>query len=158
MNANVAWLSFFSPVGTLTAFAVNNRLAALEWGRAPAPEAGRLSVPLLDDVRHQLDAYFDGKRRDFDLPLAPAGGAFQRRVWDAMCEIPYGATRSYGDLADDLASSPRAVGTACGKNPIPIVIPCHRVLGAGGKLTGYSGGAGIETKAFLLRLEGISLV
>ena len=156
MNANVSWTSFPSPVGTLTVFAVNNRLTAIEWGRAPA--CPRNAVPLLEDVRRQLDQYFDGKRENFDLPLAPAGGDFQLSVWRAMCDIPYGATRTYGDLADALDNSARAVGTACGKNPIPIVIPCHRVVGAKGKLTGYSGGAGVETKAYLLRLEGNSLV
>jgi methylated-DNA-[protein]-cysteine S-methyltransferase len=156
MNANVAWLSFPSPVGALTAFAVNNRLAAIEWGRAPEPD--HAPTPLLTEVRRQLDQYFDAKRESFDLPLAPAGGDFQQAVWRAMCEIPYGATRTYGDLATALESSARAVGTACGKNPIPIVIPCHRVVGAKGKLTGYSGGAGVETKAYLLRLEGNSLV
>ena len=75
-----------------------------------------------------------------------------------MCDIPYGETRTYGDLADDLASSARAVGTACGKNPIPIIIPCHRVTGTGGQMTGYSGGAGVETKVQLLRLEGAQLL
>ncbi len=156
MNANVTWMSFPSAVGTLTAFAVNNHLAAVEWGRAPTPE--RTALPLLEEVRRQLDQYFDAKRETFDLPLAPAGGEFQLAVWRAMCEIPYGATQTYGDLADALKSSARAVGTACGKNPIPIIIPCHRVVGAKGRLTGYSGGAGVETKAFLLRLEGNSLV
>jgi len=158
MNANVTWTSFPSPVGTLTAFIINNQLSALEWGRAPEPETGRPALPLLGDVRRQLDDYFDGKREAFDLPLAPAGSDFQLAVWRAMSDIPYGETRTYSDLAAALSSSARAVGTACGKNPIPIIIPCHRVLGAGGKLTGYSGGAGTETKVQLLRLEGASLV
>lgn len=156
MNANVTWLSFSSPVGPLTAFAINNAIGVLEWGRAP--KADRPPATILEKVRDQLDSYFDGRRRHFDLPLAPAGSEFQRSVWRAMCDIPYGATRSYGEVAECLNSSARAVGTACGKNPIPIIIPCHRIVGAGGRLTGYSGGAGTETKAQLLRLEGISLI
>ncbi len=156
MNANVTWLSFPSPVGTLTAYSINASLAVLEWGRAPDPE--KPPSPLLEKVHDQMSAYFDGKRTTFDIPLAPVGSPFQQQVWQAMCAIPYGDTRTYGDLAEDLGSAARAVGTACGKNPIPIIIPCHRVVGANGRLTGYSGGAGTETKAQLLRLEGISLL
>ena len=156
MNANLTWISFPSPVGTLTAYAVNNTLSVLEWGRAP--ESNRQPSALLAHVREQLDAYFDGRLKVFDLPMTPAGTPHQRAVWDAMNAIPYGETRTYGDIAEDLDSSARAVGVACGKNPIPIIIPCHRVLGGGGKLTGYSGGAGTETKVQLLRLEGISLI
>ena len=156
MNATVTWLSFPSPVGTLTAFAVNNSLTVLEWGRAAQCE--KQPQPVLARARKQLDAYFDGKRKTFDLPLAPSGSRFQLNVWRAMDKIPYGKTRAYGDLASDLNSTARAVGAACGKNPIPIIVPCHRVLGANGQMTGYSGGAGIETKVQLLRLEGISLV
>jgi len=156
MNATVTWLSFPSPVGTLTVFAVNNSLVVLEWGRAAQCE--KQPQPVLARARKQLDAYFDGKRKTFDLPLAPSGSRFQLNVWRAMDKIPYGKTRAYGDLASDLNSAARAVGAACGKNPIPIIVPCHRVLGANGQMTGYSGGAGIETKVQLLRLEGISLV
>ena len=87
------------------------------------------------------------------LPLAPAGSPFEKRVWSAMQKIPYGETRCYGDLASDIRSAPRAVGGACGKNPIPIVIPCHRVLAKAG-LGGYSGAGGLDTKQALLRLEG----
>ena len=86
-------------------------------------------------------------------PLAPEGTDFQRKVWDAMCAIPYGETRAYGDLADDLSSSARAVGTACGRNPIPVIVPCHRVIGKSGALTGYTGAGGLATKQFLLVLE-----
>lgn len=101
-----------------------------------------------------MSAYFDGKLEKFNLPLAPAGTEFQRGVWQAMTQIPYGQTQTYGDLAADSGSLARAVGGACGKNPIPIIIPCHRVMGGGGKLTGFSGGAGPESKVFLLKLEG----
>ena len=152
MSADVNWLSIPSPVGTLTAFAADNALIALEWGK-PAPPA-QTPTELLEAARDQLNAYFDGKLTDFDLPLAPAGTDFQRRVWAEMAKIPYGQTRTYGELAADIDGVARAVGGACGKNPIPIILPCHRVMGGGGKLTGFSGGAGPESKVFLLKLEG----
>ncbi|HYD99646.1 MAG TPA: methylated-DNA--[protein]-cysteine S-methyltransferase [Alphaproteobacteria bacterium] len=106
-------------------------------------------------VRRQIEDYFAGRLRDFDLPLAPAGTPFQRRVWDALCAIPYGAAVSYGDLARSLGqpAAVRAVGRANGSNPICIVIPCHRVIGADRSLTGYGGG--LPMKEALLRLEGI---
>lgn len=159
MSATVSWLSFPSPVGTLSIFADGAALTVVEWGRAPEPPpAAEATRALLADARAQLDAYFDGKAIAFALPLAPAGNAFQQSVWQAMCAIPYGTTRTYGELAADLGSSARAVGTACGANPIPIIIPCHRVLGAGNRMTGYSGGAGVETKIQLLQLEGAALI
>jgi methylated-DNA-[protein]-cysteine S-methyltransferase len=104
-------------------------------------------------VRAQLAEYFAGRRRDFDLPLAPAGTPFQQRVWQALRAIPYGRTESYGALAARLGQpgAGRAVGLANGQNPIAIVIPCHRVIGAGGALTGYGGG--LERKRWLLALE-----
>ncbi|MDD9877713.1 MAG: methylated-DNA--[protein]-cysteine S-methyltransferase [Magnetovibrio sp.] len=152
MSADVNWLSFPSPVGTLTAFAVNHALVALEWGK-PEPSE-QTPTDLLQTVRDQMNAYFDGRLEKFNLPLSPAGTEFQRRVWTAMAEIPYGQTRTYGELADSIGGVARAVGGACGKNPIPIILPCHRVVGGGGKLTGFSGGAGPESKVFLLKLEG----
>jgi methylated-DNA-[protein]-cysteine S-methyltransferase len=105
------------------------------------------------DVVSQLAEYFDGKRREFDLPLAPEGTPFQQRVWRALLEIPYGETISYGELAARIGrrSASRAVGLANGSNPLPIVIPCHRVIGANGKLTGYGGGLPIKER--LLALE-----
>jgi len=105
-----------------------------------------------------LEAYFDGKLKTFDLPLHPAGTDFQRRVWFAMADIPYGETQTYGELAKTIGGVARAVGGACGKNPIPIILPCHRVMGGGGKLTGFSGGAGVESKIFLLKLEGAMIL
>lgn len=145
----MAHLSLHSPLGPLTLFEEAGAIVALDWGRAPAGAA----TPLLARAKEQLDAYFTGRLKAFDLPLRPAGTPFQKAVWDLMRAIPYGATRSYGELARDLNSAPRAVGGACGRNPIPILIPCHRVLGAGGRLGGYSGGAGVDTKRALLRLE-----
>ena len=110
-------------------------------------------TPLLSEAARQLDAYFAGGRTDFDLPLAAAGTVFDRRVWAAMRAIPYGETRTYGDLAHLTDSGPRAVGRACGRNPIPIIVPCHRILARGG-LGGYSGAGGLATKTRLLALEG----
>ena len=108
--------------------------------------------PALLAARRWLDAYFAGECPGVaDVPLAPRGTAFQRRVWDALLAIPYGETRTYGELAAALGSSPRAVGAAVGRNPISVIVPCHRVLGAGGSLTGYAGG--LARKRELLALE-----
>lgn len=142
-------LSIPSPVGPLTIEEQDDKIVAISWGNG---QAGNGS-PLLDEAARQLQAYFDGKLSHFDLPLAPAGSSFEKSVWAAMQRIPYGETRCYGDLASDIGSAPRAVGGACGKNPIPIVIPCHRVLAKGG-MGGYSGEGGLDTKRALLRLEG----
>ncbi len=145
----MAHLSMNSPLGSLTVFEERGALVAIEWGRAPDP----VPSPLLAEATDQLDAYFTGRLRAFDLPLRPAGTVFQRAVWALMGDIPYGATRTYGEFACTLGTAPRPVGGACGRNPIPIVIPCHRVVGAGGRMTGYSGGDGVATKRALLRLE-----
>ena len=115
----------------------------------PAEEVERR----IAEAARQLDDYFAGKLTVFDLPLRPAGTAFERSVWAAMQDIPYGETRCYGDLAAATHSAPRAVGRACGRNPIPIIIPCHRVLGKGW-MGGYSGAGGLKTKEALLTLEG----
>jgi methylated-DNA-[protein]-cysteine S-methyltransferase len=111
---------------------------------------------LLIEARRQFEDYFDGRRRDFDLPLKAAGSPFQKRVWTAMRDIPYGEVRYYGDLARQLGSGPRAIGGACGRNPLPVIVPCHRIIAADGSLGGYSGMHGLETKQFLLTLEGWS--
>lgn len=142
-----------SPLGALTIFedesVPGGAIVALEWGRADNTS----STPLLEKAKAQLNDYFDGKRTSFDLPLSPRGTPFQRSVWKQLSKIPFGAARTYGEVAKSVHSAPRAIGGACGKNPIPIIIPCHRVLGRGGKLTGYSGGGGIKSKQALLRLE-----
>jgi len=124
-------------------------MIAIRWGN----DAAGNGSPLLVEAARQLDAYFAGRLSVFDLPLRPAGSEFERRVWSAMQAIPFGKTRCYGELATAIGSAPRAVGGACGKNPIPIVIPCHRVLGKAG-LGGYSGSGGLKTKQTLLALEG----
>ncbi len=111
------------------------------------------SHPVLAEARQQLTAYFAGERQTFDLPLAPQGTEFQRRVWDALKAIPYGVTITYGELARRIGDpkASRAVGLANGSNPLSIIVPCHRVIGANGKLTGYGGG--VERKQALLALE-----
>jgi len=141
-------LSVPSPIGQLTIDEADDRIVAIRWGESP----GANGSSLLAEAARQLAAYFDGRLRDFDLPLAPHGTTFEGRVWAAMQAIPYGETRSYGELASVTGSAPRAVGRACGKNPIPIVIPCHRVLAKAG-LGGYSGDGGLATKQRLLTLE-----
>lgn len=112
---------------------------------------------LLQDAAAQLDAYFDKRLIDFDLALAPAATPFQSQVRAAMQAIPYGETLSYGAVAKSLNGSPRAVGQACGKNPVPIVVPCHRILAANGRIGGFSGGDGVPTKRMLLAHEAPNL-
>ena len=142
-----------SPLGPLTLFAEVNGIVALEFGNIPEER----SSPLLQEAISQLAAYFKGSLKHFDLPLRATGTDFQKAVWDLIVKIPYGATRSYGDLSRDLESAPRAVGGACGKNPIPIIVPCHRIRAANYKVGGFSGGDGTDTKVSLLRLEGVIL-
>lgn len=143
-------LSLHTPLGSLTLSEEDGAIVALDWGRGRDQEI----TPLLLRAREQLQDYFDGKRIVFDLPLAPHGTAFQRKVWDALCTIPAGQTRSYLDIARQVGCrAPRAIGQANGANPIPIIIPCHRVVAANGSLGGYSGGEGAATKRYLLDLE-----
>jgi len=140
-----------SPLGLLTVTEADGAITLLRWqGTAATPAP----TPLLAEAARQLAAYFDKHLRDFDLPLRPAGSPFQQAVWLAMCRIPAGATRSYGAIAAEVGAPARAVGGACGTNPIPIIIPCHRILATGGSLGGYSGQGGNATKLFLLALEG----
>ncbi|MGE0254754.1 MAG: methylated-DNA--[protein]-cysteine S-methyltransferase [Alphaproteobacteria bacterium] len=140
-----------SPFGPLTVTEEDGALTALDWqGGAPT----RPPTPLLDAALRQLHAYFLNERKDFELPVAPRGTPHDQAVWRAMCAIPWGETRTYGDVARDIGSSPRAVGGACGANPLPIIVPCHRILAAGGRLGGYSGAGGGATKRALLALEG----
>lgn len=142
-----------SPLGLLTIIELDGKIAALDYGRA-----GRDSpTPLLLAAAQQLDAYFYCSLKTFDLPLAPAGTAFQQSVWEEMLRIPYGRTSSYADMARELDSGPRAIGGACARNPIPIIIPCHRVLASGHRIGGYGGPGGLDTKRFLLQLEGVRL-
>jgi methylated-DNA-[protein]-cysteine S-methyltransferase len=143
-----------SPVGLLTLVSDGGSLISLHFEGWNPPVGAILGLdPVLAAAARQLDAYFDGHLRAFDLPLAPMGTPFQQRVWAALRDIPFGETRSYGQLAKAIAkpSAMRAVGAANGRNPIAIFVPCHRVIGADGSLTGFGGG--IERKKFLLSLE-----
>lgn len=142
-------LTIPSPLGPLTLTSSAGALTALDWRDGPAEG----SDPVLDEAAQQLATYFAGTRTDFDLPMRPAGTAFQQRVWELMSRIPYGQTMTYGTMARELGSAARAVGGACGRNPLPILIPCHRVVGGGGTSGGYSGLGGVETKAWLLGHE-----
>ena len=137
----------------LSLFEDDGNLVALEWGKT----ADKQPSPLLEEARRQLNAYFDGTLQDFDLPLAPEGTSFQRAVWDQLRRIPFGVAQTYANIAKAVNNAPRAVGVACGRNPIPIIIPCHRVIAKGGRRGGFSGFAGLEMKRRLLRLEGISV-
>ncbi|HZS83119.1 MAG TPA: methylated-DNA--[protein]-cysteine S-methyltransferase [Stellaceae bacterium] len=143
-------LTLPSPVGPLTLTERDGAIVGLCWGGA----AGGDETPLLREARRQLDAYFAGRLREFDLPLQLTGSRFCQKVWAAMRRIPYGETRSYGEIAHEVDGAPRAVGGACGKNPIAIIVPCHRILAADRQIGGYSGGEGPATKRRLLALEG----
>lgn len=143
-------ISLHSPIGDLSVAEEDGSIVSLDWGWGSTQSA----TPLLLEAKRQIDAYFDGQLQDFSLPLAPRGTPFQQALWKALSDIPYAQTVTYGTLAARLKTSPRAAGMACGANPVPLIIPCHRVLGAGNQLGGYSGDGGVETKAALLRLEG----
>ncbi|TWI56652.1 methylated-DNA-[protein]-cysteine S-methyltransferase [Pseudomonas duriflava] len=155
----IAYTFINSPIGRLRVAASDAGLHQIEFPESRHPvacgkdwqEAHHL---LLDATRQQLDDYFAGHRQQFDLPLAPLGTPFQREVWQALAEIPYGLTWSYAQLAIRVGNpkAVRAVGAANGRNPLPIVLPCHRVIGTSGALTGFGGG--LPVKQFLLELEG----
>lgn len=157
-------LTFESPLGpmTLSADTDGQALVALSW-RAPRGAMPPVETPtpvklvegdgVLPEAARQIAQYFSGTRTGFDVPLAPDGSDLQRAVCAEMAAIPFGETRSYGDLARALGVPAQAIGQACGGNPIPIVIPCHRVLVSSG-LGGFSGGGGIDAKVWLLRHEG----
>jgi methylated-DNA-[protein]-cysteine S-methyltransferase len=146
-----------SPIGRLLLTGEGDWLTGLwmqDAGRARVPGAGWREDPVaFGAVREQLEQYFAGERTAFDVPLRMAGTDFQRRVWSALREIPYGQTWSYGDLARHIGApdAVRAVGAANGRNPISVIVPCHRVIGADGSLTGFGGG--LERKRLLLELE-----
>jgi methylated-DNA-[protein]-cysteine S-methyltransferase len=151
--------AFDTRIGRLTvaADAVGLRYILFPMNKYDAPDRAdwRRDAGALREPREQLLAYFAGERRTFDLPLAPQGTPFQLKVWNALARIPFGATWSYRDLAMriDSPKAMRAVGAANGRNPLPIVLPCHRVIGADGSLTGFGGG--LPLKQFLLEHEGI---
>ena len=137
-----------TPVGDLSVAEHDGAIVSVEWGWARDQDR----TALLNRAKDQLDAYFDGGLTDFDLPLSPDGSPYRQKVWAALLAIPYGATRTYLDIARVAGGSPRSVGGANAANPIPIFIPCHRVVATGGP-GGYSGGEGLPTKRWLLALE-----
>lgn len=142
-------MTFTTPLGPMTLTSDGEAISSLHFGAGGNDNP----CPLLEKAAEQLQEYFDGRRREFDLPLKPEGTKFQQAVWRALCDIPYGETRSYLDIAEALGNKKacRAVGLANGRNPVAVVIPCHRVIGTDGSLTGYA--SGVDKKAFLLALE-----
>jgi methylated-DNA-[protein]-cysteine S-methyltransferase len=152
-----------SPIGRIEITSDGNAITSLSIERAgslPYDELDESSSKLLDLAARQLGEYFSGKRHTFELPVAAHGTQFQESIWSQLAHIEWGDFRSYGQLgiASGRATAGRAVGGAVGANPIPIIIPCHRVLAGNNKITGYSGGNGIPTKVWLLEHEGIEAV
>jgi methylated-DNA-[protein]-cysteine S-methyltransferase len=159
----LAFMEMASPVGNLKLVANDKALVAVLWENEN-PKRVRLAElieqthhPILLETQKQLSEYFAGKRQQFDLPLDFEGTEFQQKVWQALLTIPFGETRSYRDIAEQVGNvkAVRAVGAANGKNPISIIAPCHRVVGANGKLVGFAGG--LDNKDILLKLEKIAL-
>ena len=151
---NVAnFLAINSPAGRLTLASDGSALTGLHYGERVYPRALNEPDNIISSAVLQLDEYFKGIRTVFNIPIMPQGTEFQRRVWNALTEIDYGKTRTYGEIAAAIGNpkAARAVGLANNKNPISIIVPCHRVVGANGRLVGYAGG--LETKSFLLELE-----
>ena len=154
------WSRMGSPIGDLVLVEENGALQAIGFanGKSPAvvPDDATENTAAFANIVRQLEEYFAGQRREFDLKLAPQGTEFQQRVWQALTRIPFGASASYSEIAHAIGNpnAVRAVGLANGRNPIPIVIPCHRVIGKDGSLTGYAGGLPIKRQ--LLALEGIN--
>jgi methylated-DNA-[protein]-cysteine S-methyltransferase len=155
-----------SPVGLLTVTSDGQNLCGLwiegqkYFARTLGNDVLEQNLPVFEQVRRWLDSYFSGREPDFMPPLAPKGTPFQQLIWRRLCEIPYGKTRTYGELAarpgiKNKSTSPRAAGGAVGRNPISILIPCHRVIGKDGGLVGYAGGINVKLK--LLQLEGIDI-
>lgn len=161
MNVFDSIIRVNSPIGRLEITASGDRVIGLDIerdGSLPHESTPEKKSAVLAKAAKQLSEYFAGKRREFDVPVSLAGTAFQKSVWDTLANIPFGQVRSYGDvgISTGRATAGRAVGGAVGANPIPIIVPCHRVLASDGRITGYSGGNGIETKAWLLDHEGIA--
>jgi methylated-DNA-[protein]-cysteine S-methyltransferase len=143
-------LSLNSPVGRLTIFEEDGLITGLIWGGKAAGPAD--ATALLRRAKREIDAYFGGRRQQFDLPIRPNGKPSEIEVWQAMAAIPFGETRTYGDIAKEIGINARAVGRACSRNPIPILLPCHRVVAANG-LGGFSAPGGSDWKGKLLVLE-----
>ena len=149
------WEVYESKIGPLTILCDDEGVLSIDFGRAEPENAIKKRTELMERTAGELEEYMAGERTSFDLPLKPVGTEFQKKVWNALLTIPYGETKSYKDIAVkiDNPKGCRAVGMANNRNPIPIIIPCHRVIGANGSLIGYGGGLDIKVK--LLELEGI---
>lgn len=139
-----------TPMGVLEIEASDEGVTSLIWAKS---EGKTEKHPVITQAIKELEGYFTGKLKEFDVPLDIDGTAFQCKVWAAMGDVPYGKTVTYGALAKKLKTSARAVGGACGANPVPVIVPCHRIVGSDNKLTGYSGGSGVKTKQALLKHE-----
>ena len=152
-DAPARWHRVDSPLGELQLVGDGRSLTRLEMSPRSVPAGASHDPEAFADVETQLDAYFAGELTEFDVPLAPAGSGFQLAVWAALTRIPYGETVSYGEIAAELGrpDAVRAVGSTNGRNPIAVIIPCHRVIGADGTLVGYGGG--LPRKRLLLELE-----
>ncbi|MCD1147428.1 methylated-DNA--[protein]-cysteine S-methyltransferase [Peptoniphilus sp. KCTC 25270] len=139
-----------TPIGTLEVQSEKEWIVGIDFVKKEETEPG---TPLLKEAKKQLEEYFSGKRKNFSLPLQPRGTEFQKKVWTQLEKIPYGETKSYGEIAKEIGNpkGARAVGMANNRNPISIAIPCHRVIGKDGKMVGYGGG--LEKKVYLLELE-----
>lgn len=156
MNLADASISFDSTIGAITIESTNEKITRLTIGQR-SPAFGSSSV--LREAKKQLNEYFAGKRTKFDLPVSLEGTDFQRAVYKQIAKIGYGKTISYAEIASKVGKplAARAVGGAVGSNPVPLIVGCHRVLGASGRITGYSGGDGLPTKRLLMKLEGIEI-
>lgn len=159
MNRNSdfdASLSFDSPIGVISVYARDEQIVGLVMGGSAATTKGKSKV--LNDAKIQLRKYFAGKLKNFDLPVLLEGTDFQRSVWAEIAKIGFGEAVTYAEIAAAIGKpmASRAVGGAVGSNPVPVIVGCHRVLGYGGKITGYSGGEGLPTKRILLKLEGLT--
>jgi len=146
-------LTFDSPLGPLSVLEREGAIAELRFGATGNTDMKDDPTALLQTAADQVTAYFAGERKAFDLPFAEPASPFQKAMRQAMLDIPFGRTRTYGDIAKAIGMPPQAVGQGCGRNTIPIIVPCHRVVAAGGKLGGFSGGEGAPTKRWLLAHE-----
>ncbi len=157
MTINTHYQYYDSPIGRLRLVSDGAALQRIEFPDMHGEDGEHRSDRVLETTAKQLDEYFDGRRKRFSIKLAAGGTEFQQQVWAALEDIPFGELRSYGDIAHQIGNrkAVRAVGAANGRNPIPIVVPCHRVIGSNGKLTGFAGG--LPAKRTLLQLEGVEL-
>jgi methylated-DNA-[protein]-cysteine S-methyltransferase len=154
---NLTSLAIDTPIGPLTIFASDTAVTRLDFAAGKSFSASPQSMAVADQAASELGQYFAGQRKSFDVAVVLLGTDFQKSVWREIERVRFGETKTYAELAGAIGNpkAARAVGGAVGANPVPIIVPCHRIMGAAGKLTGYSGGAGIPTKIQLLKLEGL---